>query len=837
MDKLLVVDGNSVLYRGFYALPLLTTKEGLYTNAVYGFCNIFIKALKDVQPTHVVVAFDYGKKTFRNELFSEYKITRKETPSELIAQFPIIKEVLKSMNIKYIEMEGYEGDDILGSISKKFKDIETIILTGDRDTLQLIDDTTKIYLTKKGITDVKVYDEEVLLEEKGITPKQVIDVKAIMGDVSDNIPGVKGIGKKGAYSLITKFGTLQDLYNNLDSLSAGQKTKLIESKDSAFLSLQLGTIKTDLNIDYDLTDFSFKLPFPYSFYLSCKKYDFVSMLKNKELFESEPANHDEITQLIVNDTKKANSILEKLENCKNIALDFRGGFFEIAITSNEVVKFEFNLEQISSLFKNLFENKNIRKYVFDLKSLKKMFKQNGIECDFEAFDDVALMYYLLTANDKVIEEEDFCDRFSASKLSIAILNSIEYLESELKNNNLKSLYNDIELPLVEVLCEMEINGIKIDKEKLIKLNERTKREIAKVTNEIYLILGYEINLNSPKQLAEALFDDLKIFVPDNKKRSTSVEVLQKVEHIRIVNLLLKYRKLVKLQTSYLESYLNCEKEGYIHSHFLQMVTGTGRLSSKEPNLQNIPIQDSDSKSVREIFISRFEDGNLISFDYDQIELKLMAHFSGDETMVQAFKSNQDIHQTVASKICRVPLEEVTSEQRRRAKAVNFGIIYGQSAYGLANALNVTVKYAQEFIENYFETFPKVKDYMDSSVEKVKQNDYIARTILGRIRKLPEMKSSQYQLRTFGERVAINMPLQGSASDIIKLAMVRIFNKMQEQKFKSKLILQVHDELVFDVEPSEEGQLTQLVKEEMENVIDISIPLTVSIQKNRTLNKD
>ena len=843
MNKLLVVDGNSVLYRGFYALPLLSNKEGLYTNAVYGFCNIFIKALKSIQPTHVVVAFDYGKKTFRNELYADYKVTRKETPQELVMQFPIIKEVLQSMGIKYIEMEGLEGDDIIGSLSKKF-DIPTIILTGDRDTLQLIDDTTTVYLTKKGITDLKVYDEKELLNDKGITPSQVVDVKALMGDASDNIPGVAGIGEKGAYKLIIENGSLENVYKNIDSFSAGLKSKLENGKESAFLSYKLGTIKTDCDIDCSLDEIVLHFPFKNSFREVCKKYDFTSLLK-ADIFDNEIK--EEVVDLQIVELKSVEEIQQfarDIEKEKSVALDVSEVGIDFCFNDTKVysircgqnlLSLDFDIIKVARYFKDLFKSKNVKKYFFDLKNVKKLFYDKGIE--FQNCEDVALMQYLLMANDKDIEKTEFLSRYKTSILAQAIYLSINNLEEKLQEYNLVKLYREIELPLVDTLLQMEINGIKIDKEKLFELNEKYMQEIDYVSNQIFSYIGKEINLNSPKQLASVLFDDLGIKVVGNKKNSTSVDILQKIENAHpVIPLILRYRKLVKIKGTYIDSYINFEKNGYIHSHFLQMVTGTGRLSSKEPNLQNIPVRDDESKNIREIFVSRFENGYIISFDYDQIELKLMAHFSQDDSMVNAFLSKQDIHRAVASKIYHIPLDEVTAEQRRKAKSVNFGIIYGQGAYGLSNNLEISVKSAQEFMQNYFATFPKVKEYMERSIDMAKANNLTAVTLFGRRRYIPELDSKNFQLRSFGERVAINMPLQGSASDIIKLAMNKITNKLNSLNLRSKLILQVHDELVFDVHPEEVDILEKIAVEEMQGVVKLLVPLTVSEEKGKTLYK-
>lgn len=830
MKKLLVVDGNSVLYRGFYALPILSNKEGIYTNAVYGFCNIFIKALKEIKPDYVAVAFDYGKKTFRNELFSEYKITRKETPSELVMQFPIIKQVIDSMGIKYIEMPGFEGDDILGSLSQKF-DVDTIILTGDRDCLQLINSTTKVYLTKKGITDVKIYDEKELLLDKGITPAQVVDVKALMGDTSDNIPGVKGIGEKGAYKLIMEYGSLDEVYKNIDKLSKGLQEKLVNDKANAYLSYTLGTIKTDCPISYNLEDFAFSLPFPQAFYDMCVKYDFTSTLKHGELF----AKQEKVSQTIIQDVtnkKEALDIFANLLPYSIVSIIAQENNLAIGVLGDKVYKVNFDF--VDSELSNLLANDKIKKLFFDIKEFK---KAHYGKYKYKNCDDVALMYYLLNANDKPFSQEDFLRIYNGDNLAQVLIDAYDNLANQMQENNLVDLYNKIELPLVDVLCDMELAGIKIDEKALCEIDKKITIEIDDITRQIYDMLGYEINLNSPKQLGKALFEDLQIFVAGNKKNSTSVEILQKIENAHpIVPLIQKYRKLVKVKSTYIDVYKEHKNNGFIYAHFLQMVTGTGRLSCKDPNLQNIPIRDEESKEIREVFVSRFVDGSLISLDYDQIELKLMANFSGDETMIEAFKSGQDIHSAVASKIFNVPIEFVTKDMRRKAKTVNFGIIYGQSAYGLSVSLDISVKEAQEFINAYFATFPKVKEYMENCKKLALENNCTAKTMFGRIRHIPELQASNFQLKTFGERVAINMPLQGSASDIIKMAMITVNNQLKENNLKAKLVLQIHDELVFDVPKDEMQKIQEIAKNAMQNVAKLAVPLTVSASIARTLNK-
>ena len=845
-NKLLVVDGNSVLYRGFYALPLLSNRDGLYTNAVYGFLNIFIKAIKDISPTHVVVAFDYGKKTFRNELFSEYKITRKKTPDELIMQFPIIKEVLSSMKIKYIEIEGFEGDDIIGSISKKFKDVQTIVLSGDRDTFQLIDDTTKILYSKKGVKDVELYDKDFLMEQKGITPSQVVDVKALMGDVSDNIPGVAGIGEISAYKLVKEYGSLDKIYEQIDTLSGKLKEKLVSGKDMAYLSHKLGSIKTDCDINFSLEDFILHFPFGNEFYKTCKKYDFSSILKNTTMF-SKDADKESVTNSTgIEEVSQEDfdSLIMAIKDKKCFAFDLTDTYMQVCIGADVVKQITFKQDLLSSgyaeedvilAFKDVFEDKSICKKVYDAKNVKKKLKKFAVELN--NFDDVALMFYLLTASDKPFESQDFCDKFNLSSLVQAIFVSHSELDAEINKRGLSNLYQKIEKPLVDVLLYMEECGVKIDIDKVIAFEKEVAKQIEQEEAIIHSYIGDDININSPKQLGVALYDNLNIVVPNNKKKSTAVEVLSKIEYMHpVISHILKYRALVKIKSTYLDAYLQEQKNGFIYTHFLQMVTGTGRLSSKEPNLQNIPVRDASAKEIREAFVSRFENGYILSFDYDQIELKLMAHLSQDEHMLQTFNNGEDIHAMVASKIYGVSKDDVSEEQRRKAKSVNFGIMYGQGAYGLSENLNISVKEAKDFIENYFAIFPKVKLFTEKCVQKAKELGY-AESVLGRQRNISELSSSNFQIRNFGERVAVNMPLQGSASDIIKIAMINVYNQFIEHKLQSKMILQVHDELVFDVQQNEVDIVKDIVINQMQNAIKLSVPLTVSASVSRNFNKE
>lgn len=836
---LLIVDGNSLLYRGFYGLPLLSNADGIYTNAVYGFCNIMIKIITELKPNYILVAFDYAKKTFRNDLYSEYKANRKPTPEELKMQFPIIKEILKKMNITVVECEGYEGDDIIGTMSKRFKE-KTIILTGDRDSLQLIDESTEVWLNKKGITDIDYMNEQTFKEKYGVTPTEFICVKALMGDTSDNIKGVAGIGEKGAYKLVSEYSTLDNLYSNLDNLPAKMREKLLLGKDDAYLSYKLATIKTDCDIPLNIEDCVYDFPFNNEVYTLMKKYDFKSLTKNATLFTErkiEIANKIEVEE--INNLKSVEDLVKELENQPQFAFDVEEGNISVCYDGKKVYKINFcadlfslelTKEKVLSLMKEVLQDKNKEKIIFNYKVLLNVMTENHIKLT-NVFD-TAIAYYLLEANEREIDKQIFTSKNGCQELVQAMLLSKDELMENMIKKGLYNLYKTIELPLAKCLFTMEQNGVKIDEDKLNEFDKKYSSELIEIEKSIYKVSGEEFNINSPKQMAEILFDKLGLPLIQNKKRSTGVEELEKIiEYHEIVPLILRYRKVMKLKTTYIDAYKKFVKDGFIHTTFNQLVTGTGRLSSKDPNLQNIPIRDGEVKNIREIFVSRFENGELLSFDYSQIELKLMAHFSGDEEMINAFNSGVDIHRQTASKVFKVPFDEVTKEQRQYAKSVNFGIIYGQGAYGLSKNIGTSVKQASEFIESYFKIFPKVKEFMDEQIIKAKQNNNYAVTMFGRIRNIPELSADNANLRAFGERVAINMPLQGSASDIIKLAMVQINDEILSKNLRTKMILQIHDELIFDCPQNEIEEIEVLVKDKMENVVKLNVPLNVEISKS------
>lgn len=835
MKNLLVIDGNSLINRAFYGVPLLSTKEGIFTNAVYGFLNILVKAITENKPDYIIVAFDHARKTFRNELYSEYKAGRKQMPEELRGQFDILKEVLKACNIKVIEQAGIEADDIIGTVTKRFSE-NSIIVTGDRDSLQLIDDKITVWLTKKGISDVKRMDSGAVVDDFGVEPCQIIDLKALMGDKSDNIPGVRGIGEVGAVKLLNTYKTLEGVYENIDEIKGATKTKLVDNKDMAFLSKQLATIKLDCEIDCDYDDCTYDFPFKSEVFKLFKKYEFSNLLKRKELFTEveDLIEKRECRKEVLSTNEEVENFVEFLKKQKEFSfvlepLCFATKECEYVINfTNDLFGASIDIDKFLADLKPVFEDENILKCVYDYKETKKVLLKKNI--NLCGCFDVALAKYLLEANDKnqslkqFAIETGFEDNYASSLVQLK-----KELTQRLKNEGLYSLYEDLEYPLSDVLISMEKEGIKLDEEKLKEASEKYEKELIAVNEDILALAGKDFNVNSSKQLAEVLFDELKIPCQYNKSRSTAIDVLNSLLYAHpIIPLIIRYRKIQKLKSTYIDAFIKLIDNGFIHTVFNQMATATGRLSSKDPNMQNLPTRDEESKLIRQMFVSRFEGGKIVSADYSQIELKLIAHFSEDENMLETFRQGKDIHTATAAKIYGISEDEVTKQQRREAKAVNFGIVYGQSAFGLATSLGIGVKAASQFMEAYFKTYPKVKEYMETSIVKAKENGNTALTLLGRKRKIPELSSSNHNLKSFGERVAMNMPLQGSASDIIKLAMVNISRVFKQENLKSKLILQIHDELVIDTTSDEVEKVKEILKSEMENAVNLSLKLLVEV---------
>ena len=851
MEKLVLIDGNSLINRAFYAMPVLTTKNGEFTNAVYGFMNMFFKMLSDVKPTYVAVAFDLKAPTFRHKIFADYKGTRKPMPQELRPQIPLLKEVLTLMGVTCIEKEGSEADDIIGTIAKH-TNIQTIIITGDKDSFQLVDDETEVHFTKRGITDTEIYNAQNFMEKTGIIPKQIIDLKALMGDSSDNIPGIEGVGEKTALNLLQTYGDLDNLYKNVNQLKGKLKDKVVYGEDDAYLSRTLATIDCDCGVRTDVENMTFSLPLSAEVKKRFMELEFKSLYNRADLFsltdtvdeKIQPTNDDlkTVKSLIVTDYSQ----LSQLNSATKIALyigqkaiSLSNGDTEFTIPVQETLLDEgLSLNNALELILP-FISGTVPLIVFGKKDIRHYLK-NTVGKDLTApTDDLALIKYLtdFTGREEklegIIEEYNLPLSFPASAL-YSLFNTL----SAKLDEELFSLYKNVELPLADVLYDMEVSGFKVDADALNQAGKKYYSIITDLEEQIRTLADEPtLNVNSPMQLGNVLFEKLKLGKGKKTRRgySTTAEVLESLENAHpIIPLILNFRRLQKLQSTYVEGFkpLIDKNTGLIHTSFNQTVTATGRLSSKEPNLQNIPVRDDEGKEIRKFFVPKSNDRILISADYSQIELRLLAAFSKCESLIAAFCEGQDIHAATAAKVFGVPLSEVTPQQRSGAKAVNFGVIYGMSEYGLAKNLKIENYQARDYITSYFKEYPKVKEYMDENVTFAKINGY-ARTMLGRRRNIPELNSSNYNMRQFGERVAMNMPLQGSSADIIKLAMLGVHKRLKKENLKSELILQIHDELIIDAFISEQEEVRKILVEEMENAVQLSVPLTVSVGSGKT----
>lgn len=827
MKKIFIIDGNSLVNRAFYALPLLANSDGVYSNAVFGFVNCLVKLISENNPDYLVVAFDHARKTFRNELYAEYKGTRKETPIELRPQFAILKDMLTSMGIKCIEQEGIEADDIIGTITR-LSGIENYIITGDRDSLQLINDTTKVWLTQKGITDIKEVNLNNIQELYSLTPEQVIEYKALAGDSSDNIPGIPGIGEKTAINLLSEFKDVDNLYNNLDKLKGKQLEKIEQGKELCYLSKKLATIKTDCNIEFNLINCTYDFPFNAKVKEQFERFNFKSLLNRNIFKQDEMATTSQTEEKVLNE-EQFKDIIKTIFN--TFTFNFNEDFY-FCINGNLYVvkKLEmgfsddhFFSEHIFNIIEPVLKNKNILKIVADLKAIMHKFKTAQI---FNAYD-ISLASYLISGGNKPEIFND-CSKYE---------DIYKEQKERLNNDGMADLYNNIELPLEYVLYNMEQEGFAMDKQALNSLKNSYKAEMESLEQQIKAYsLKSDFNPKSPKQIGQLLFEDLALPDKFNKKHSTNIEALTGLYDLHpVVPLIIRHRKVTKLYSTYIEPYIqmvNNSDKSIIYTIFNQTLTSTGRLSSSEPNLQNIPVRDEEGKALRKMFISRFDGGKLISADYNQIELRLLANFSNDDKLIGDYNKGTDIHRLTASQIFGIAPENVTDKERRMAKAVNFGIIYGISGYGLAKNIDMPVKDAKMYIELYFEKYPGVKSYLDGLVNHAKEQGY-AVTLHGRRRYIPELKSNNGLQRQLGERIAMNMPLQGSASDIIKIAMINVYNRFKKENIKSKLILQIHDELIVDVYPNEEQIVKDILTQEMQNAYKYKVPLIVGVGEGKT----
>ena len=870
MKKILLIDGSSLIFRAFYAIRNLTTKDGVFVNGVYGFLNMYYKALELINPTHIFVAFDKGSKTFRHNEFADYKGTRDNVPNEITYQFGILKDLLSSMNVNYLELDEYEADDIIGTIAKlaQKEGFEVDIFTGDRDYLQLVDDNILVYLTKKGISEIKLMNTESILEEYDLSPKQLIDVKALQGDSSDNIPGVKGVGEKTALKLIQEYGNLENLYENIDNLKGKLKENLVNEKDKAYLSRYLGEIFLRVPIERNIEDFEIK-DVNYNEYLKkLEKLEFNSII-NKHFKDIKKESTVKSNQNIDFEVINFSEIFEKIKNDDEISIKFFSdkGYiyrkkFYIGIYSNFNKKAYICKDFKLSDFEK-FCNLDIKIIGYDIKEELFFALKNNLE--FKNYEDVMILEYLIDSNKgnydilkvsneflnlEILDlkemlgkgknkktffelEEDIIFKFiSQNVFAISALYDI-FIEKA-KENNLISLYENVEKPLVKVLADMEKTGVLVDRNKIIELNEEYSKLAYLYEQKVYELAGEVFNLNSPKQLGVILFEKIELPVVKKTKTgySTDVEVLEKLsKKHEIADYILKYRSLNKLISTYLDGILEyIMDDGRVRTSFKQMITATGRLSSVDPNLQNIPIRSEEGKNIRKVFVA---DKNkvFIDADYSQIELRVLAHLSKDSVMIDSFKNDLDIHYKTASEVFGVPINEVTDNQRRSAKAVNFGIVYGISDYGLSKDLNITRNEARQYIDGYLNTYPSIKSYMEEIVNKAKKDGFVT-TILDRKRYIPEINSKNFNIRSFGERIALNTPIQGSAADIIKLAMIKVYERLKIEKVNAKLILQIHDELIVECEESEKETVKKILKNSMENVYKLDLPLKVDICEGR-----
>lgn len=865
-NKIVLIDGNSILNRAFYGIPDLTNSEGMHTNAVYGFLNILLKILDEEKPEYAAVAFDVKHPTFRHEMYKEYKGTRKPMPEELRQQLPLIKEVLSAMNFKIIEKAGYEADDILGTIAKMAQKEGYLVslVSGDRDLLQIATDKIKIRIpkTKKGGTQIEDYNTADVIEKYGITPEQIIDLKGLMGDASDNIPGVPSIGEKTAVKILTAYKTVEEAIENVDNIKPPRAANALkEHKDLALLSKKLATIKTDCELDFTFNEAKLGDIFNEDAINLFRKLEFKSLITR---VGSTSSKDNDIDQKIIacDDFNECNDILNKLKNTSMAAFSMINdeiGDDSLALCIDEERVYVFKAE---GFITTQYILDAIRQYVLSgglliINGLKNLLKY----CDFSDNDnifDISIASYLLNPladsytydniarnykglilpsldemlgkNSKKLEKNKRKEIFDRACAYDAYVSYCAYdaVMNELKEEEMLELYNNIEHPLIFTLADMEKRGIKADKKELETYSQKLNERIKQLETQIYELAGEQFNINSPKQLGVILFEKLNLPFAKKTKTgySTSADIMEKLqcEH-PVVGKVLEYRQLTKLKSTYadgLAGYIG--EDGRIHTTFNQTITATGRISSTEPNLQNIPIRFELGKMIRKVF--KPEPGYIfMDADYSQIELRVLAHMSGDEALINAYNSDEDIHKITASKVFNTPLDEVTPLQRRNAKAVNFGIVYGISSFGLGQDLNITRKEAQEYIKSYFKTYPQIKNFLDELVEQAKTRGY-AITMYNRRRPVPELSSTNFMQRQFGERVAMNSPIQGSAADIIKIAMINVNKRLKSENLKSRLLLQIHDELLIETHESEVDKVRKILINEMKNASNLKVSLEV-----------
>ncbi|MCI6848233.1 MAG: DNA polymerase I [Erysipelotrichaceae bacterium] len=845
MKKVILVDGNNLMFRSYYATlysgSMMTNSEGFPTNALYGFVNMMNKIISEENPEYIMVAFDIGK-TFRHEKYDYYKGKRDETPEDLKKQFPVAKKILNAMGIKYFELAGYEADDIIGTFAKKVDEeaeFVATIVSSDKDLLQLISEDVDVKLLKQ--KDYIRMNREVFMNTYGLEPIKMIDLKSLMGDQSDNIPGVKGIGEKTAIKLLQTYSSLDGVYQNIENIKGATKQKLITDKDNAYMSYDIATIYREVPIDTNLDNIKYQNELTDELINIYNDLDFHSLLRKTT---NKTTSDDKIKYNIIKDL---NNIDINSDVAINIDLDndnyHQANIIGVSIYNDNLAIYIKKEDLVNTDFLN-----KISIYTYNYKKLYSVLTRNNLYtpiCTFDTLlaayllnysvkDDIAYLAekldYPIKVSDKKekLTEEEFIER--SLKKAKFIYNTVSPLKDKLIENNQIDLLTNIEMPLSIVLAKMELTGIRIDKKQLEDMKEDIKIKIELISKDIYNYAGHEFNISSPKQLGEVLFDELKL--PYAKKNKTGyvtdANVLGKLIEYPIIKQILEYRLLNKLYTTYIEGILNAtQPDGKIHTIYTQALTRTGRLSSIEPNLQNIPIRNEFGRLIRKAFIPE-ENSQIMSSDYSQIELRIFAHLSNTKELIEAFNNKMDIHTKTAMDIFKVPDYAVTKNMRRQAKAVNFGILYGISPYGLAEDIGISPKEAKAFIDTYFKTYPGIKDYMNKEIEEAHKNGYV-KTIMNRTRNIEELSSSNYMQRSMGERMALNTPIQGSSADILKKAMIEIDEKFKEENIKSTMLLQVHDELIFNVLNEEKEKVKNIVKETMEHTIKLNVPLEVDIE--------
>ncbi|WP_424768376.1 DNA polymerase I [Paenibacillus sp. sgz302251] len=882
MEKWMLIDGNSIAYRAFFAMPLLTNTAGLHTNAIFGFTTMLLKLLEQEKPTHVLVAFDAGKITFRHEGYTEYKGGRQKTPSELSEQFPVLKDLLRAFSIEQYELSGYEADDIIGTLTRAAdeKGVEAIVVTGDKDMLQLASEKVTIALTRKGVSDVDLFSPEAIQEKYGLKPLQIIDLKGLMGDVSDNIPGVPGVGEKTALKLLHEYSTVENVLDSLDKLKGKLKENIEQHKEDALMSKKLATIFREVPLEKNADDIRYNGYEPSKLAEAFRKLEFKSLIERLELDggsdgaeETAQAAAAELTIHVI-ESDKDSALLEQL--LEMLGEEEKNGLYVEAIgenphhaklvglavaTEEAVYAMPFSLleKPCAAKLRDWLKQSDKPKYGFDLHKTELALRWSGIGFEGAAFD-VQLAAYLLDPTDSSqtlssinekhgqpavpsdeavygkgakfrLPEAETLYRHLALKAE-AVRRLVPLLTEELERTSMSKLYFELEQPLSRILAGMEHLGIKVEKQELEALGSDLERQLATIVADIYKHAGTEFNIGSPKQLGEILFEKLEL--PARKKTktgySTDAEVLEDLAPYHdIIPLILHYRQLAKLQSTYVEGLLKevREETGKVHTYYRQTIAATGRLSSQFPNLQNIPIRLEEGRKIRKAFVPSEPGWFILAADYSQIELRVLAHISGDLNLKEAFIHDMDIHTKTAMDVFGVTADQVDSNMRRSAKAVNFGIVYGISSFGLSQNLKINPNEASKFIEQYFEVFKGVRKFMDDVVKDARRDGYVT-TLLDRRRYLNDINASNFNLRSFAERTAMNTPIQGTAADIIKLAMVQMDAALRERKLKSRMLLQVHDELVFEVPEDEMELMKKLVPEVMAGALKLDVPLRADV---------